>query len=89
MRTTIPLDEDFISKTQAYSGLDEKTALVCEALKGGCATLSRSLRQSCSPKAGQFAGRFHVTQFSKRLVIAAAMPGRCPIGISCAPSLPN
>ena len=33
MRTTIALDDDLIAKAQAYTGLDEKTALVREALK--------------------------------------------------------
>jgi Arc/MetJ family transcription regulator len=33
MRTTIPLDDDLIAKVQAYTELDEKTALVREALK--------------------------------------------------------
>ncbi|ARP80872.1 DUF2191 domain-containing protein [Bordetella genomosp. 8] len=33
MRTTIALDDDLLSKAQAYTGLEEKTALVREALK--------------------------------------------------------
>ena len=33
MRTTIALDDDLIAKAQAYTGLQEKTALVREALK--------------------------------------------------------
>jgi Arc/MetJ family transcription regulator len=33
VRTTIALDDDLIAKAQAYTGLDEKTALVREALK--------------------------------------------------------
>jgi Arc/MetJ family transcription regulator len=33
MRTTITLDDELIAKAQAYTGLDEKTALVREALK--------------------------------------------------------
>ena len=33
MRTTIALDDDLIAKAQAYTGLEEKTALVREALK--------------------------------------------------------
>ena len=33
MRTTIALDDDLLAKAQAYTGLDEKTALVREALK--------------------------------------------------------
>ncbi|CAM2159410.1 Antitoxin VapB32 (plasmid) [Pararobbsia alpina] len=33
MRTTIALDDDLIAKAQAYTGLDEKSALVREALK--------------------------------------------------------
>ena len=33
MRTTIALDDDLIAKAKAYTGLDEKTALVREALK--------------------------------------------------------
>ncbi|MDN7180758.1 type II toxin-antitoxin system VapB family antitoxin [Caballeronia sp. SEWSISQ10-4 2] len=33
MRTTIALDDELIAKAQAYTGLDEKTALVREALK--------------------------------------------------------
>ncbi len=33
MRTTIALDDDLIEKAQAYTGLEEKTALVREALK--------------------------------------------------------
>jgi Arc/MetJ family transcription regulator len=33
MRTTIALDDYLIAKAQAYTGLDEKTALVREALK--------------------------------------------------------
>jgi Arc/MetJ family transcription regulator len=31
MRTTIALDDDLLAKAQAYTGLDEKTALVREA----------------------------------------------------------
>ena len=33
MRTTIALDDDLIAKAQNYTGLEEKTALVREALK--------------------------------------------------------
>jgi Arc/MetJ family transcription regulator len=33
MRTTISLDDDLIAKAQSYTGLEEKTALVREALK--------------------------------------------------------
>ncbi|QYD69142.1 type II toxin-antitoxin system VapB family antitoxin [Paraburkholderia edwinii] len=33
MRTTIALDDDLIAKAQAYTGLEEKTAIVREALK--------------------------------------------------------
>ncbi|WP_322060728.1 type II toxin-antitoxin system VapB family antitoxin [Paraburkholderia sp. J63] len=33
MRTTLALDDDLIAKAQAYTGLEEKTALVREALK--------------------------------------------------------
>ncbi|WP_087039287.1 type II toxin-antitoxin system VapB family antitoxin [Caballeronia arvi] len=33
MRTTIALDDDLIAKAQAYTGIEEKTALVREALK--------------------------------------------------------
>ena len=33
MRTTIALDDDLIAKAQAYTALEEKTALVREALK--------------------------------------------------------
>jgi Arc/MetJ family transcription regulator len=33
MRTTIALDDELIATAQAYTGLDEKTALVREALK--------------------------------------------------------
>jgi Arc/MetJ family transcription regulator len=33
MRTTIALDDELIAKAQAYTGLDEKSALVREALK--------------------------------------------------------
>jgi Arc/MetJ family transcription regulator len=33
MRTTIVLDDELIAKAQAYTGLEEKTALVREALK--------------------------------------------------------
>ncbi len=33
MRTTIALDDDLIEKAQAYTGLQEKSALVREALK--------------------------------------------------------
>lgn len=33
MRTTIALDDDLIAKAQAYTGVEEKTALVREALK--------------------------------------------------------
>ncbi|WP_296650465.1 type II toxin-antitoxin system VapB family antitoxin [Paraburkholderia sp.] len=33
MRTTISLDDDLVMKAQAYTGVEEKTALVREALK--------------------------------------------------------
>jgi len=33
MRTTIALDDDLLAKAQAYTGLEEKSALVREALK--------------------------------------------------------
>jgi Arc/MetJ family transcription regulator len=33
MRTTIALDDDLIAKAQAYTCIEEKTALVREALK--------------------------------------------------------
>jgi Arc/MetJ family transcription regulator len=33
MRTTIALDDELIAKAQAYTGLEEKSALVREALK--------------------------------------------------------
>jgi Arc/MetJ family transcription regulator len=33
MRTTIALDDELVAKAQAYTGLNEKTALVREALK--------------------------------------------------------
>jgi Arc/MetJ family transcription regulator len=33
MRTTIALDDDLVAKAQGYTGLEEKTALVREALK--------------------------------------------------------
>ena len=33
MRTTLVLDDDLLAKAQAYTGLEEKTALVREALK--------------------------------------------------------
>ena len=33
MRTTLALDDELISKAQAYTGLTEKSALVREALK--------------------------------------------------------
>ncbi|MGF6858924.1 type II toxin-antitoxin system VapB family antitoxin [Paraburkholderia sp. CI3] len=33
MRTTIALDDDLIAKAQAYTGVEEKTALVREALR--------------------------------------------------------
>jgi Arc/MetJ family transcription regulator len=33
MRTTVSLDDDLIAKAQAYTGLEEKTALIREALK--------------------------------------------------------
>jgi Arc/MetJ family transcription regulator len=33
MRTTITLDDDLIAKAQAYTGVDDKTTLVQEALK--------------------------------------------------------
>lgn len=33
MRTTIALDDDLIAKAQAYTGVEEKSALVREALK--------------------------------------------------------
>ncbi|MBB6147065.1 Arc/MetJ family transcription regulator [Silvibacterium bohemicum] len=33
MRTTLALDDDLLAKAQAFTGLEEKTALVREALK--------------------------------------------------------
>lgn len=33
MRTTIALDDDLLAKAQAYTGVEEKSALVREALK--------------------------------------------------------
>ncbi|MFM0045670.1 type II toxin-antitoxin system VapB family antitoxin [Paraburkholderia sediminicola] len=33
MRTTIVLDDELLAKAQAYTGLEEKSALVREALK--------------------------------------------------------
>jgi len=33
MRTTIALDDELLSKAQAFTGLNEKSALVREALK--------------------------------------------------------
>jgi Arc/MetJ family transcription regulator len=33
VRTTIALDDDLVAKAQAYTGVEEKTALVREALK--------------------------------------------------------
>ncbi|HEX2891682.1 type II toxin-antitoxin system VapB family antitoxin [Vineibacter terrae] len=33
MRTTLALDDDLLAKAQAYTGLQEKSALVREALK--------------------------------------------------------
>ncbi|UGY10538.1 type II toxin-antitoxin system VapB family antitoxin [Phyllobacterium pellucidum] len=33
MRTTIALDDELIAKAQAYTGLNEKSALVREALR--------------------------------------------------------
>ena len=33
LRTTIVLDDDLITKAQAYTGVEEKTALVREALR--------------------------------------------------------
>jgi Arc/MetJ family transcription regulator len=33
MRTTIALDDELIAKAQAYTGLNEKSALLREALK--------------------------------------------------------
>jgi Arc/MetJ family transcription regulator len=33
MRTTLALDDDLIAKAQAFTGLEEKSALVREALK--------------------------------------------------------
>jgi Arc/MetJ family transcription regulator len=33
VRTTITLDDELIAKAQAYTGLEEKSALVREALK--------------------------------------------------------
>ncbi|CAB4052537.1 type II toxin-antitoxin system VapB family antitoxin [Paraburkholderia phenoliruptrix] len=33
MRTTIALDDDLVSRAQDYTGLNEKSALVREALK--------------------------------------------------------
>ncbi len=33
MRTTVTLDEELVEKAQAYTGIQEKTALLREALK--------------------------------------------------------
>ena len=33
MRTTITVDDDLIAKAQAFTGLTEKSSLVCEALR--------------------------------------------------------
>lgn len=33
MRTTIALDDDLVAKAQAYTGIEEKSRLVNEALK--------------------------------------------------------
>lgn len=33
MRTTLALDDDLLSKAQAFTGLQEKSALIREALK--------------------------------------------------------
>jgi len=33
MRTTLALDDDLLAKAQAYTGMQEKSALVREALK--------------------------------------------------------
>lgn len=33
MRTTLALDDDLVAKAQALAGLDEKTALIREALR--------------------------------------------------------
>lgn len=33
MRTTLALDDDLLAEARAYTGLEEKTALVREALK--------------------------------------------------------
>jgi len=33
MRTTIALDDDLVAKAQAFTGINEKSALVREALK--------------------------------------------------------
>lgn len=33
MRTTLALDDELVAKAQAYTGLNEKSALVREALK--------------------------------------------------------
>jgi len=33
MRTTLALDDELLAKAQAFTGLEEKTALVREALK--------------------------------------------------------
>jgi Arc/MetJ family transcription regulator len=33
MRTTLTLDDEFVAKAQAYTGLKEKSSLVREALK--------------------------------------------------------
>jgi len=33
MRTTLALDDDLLAKAQALTGLPEKSALMCEALK--------------------------------------------------------
>jgi Arc/MetJ family transcription regulator len=34
MRTTIALDEELLAKARAYTGLEEKSAIVHEAAKG-------------------------------------------------------
>jgi Arc/MetJ family transcription regulator len=33
MRTTLALDDDLLAKAQAFTGLEEKTALIREALR--------------------------------------------------------
>jgi Arc/MetJ family transcription regulator len=33
MRITITLDDDLIAKAQAYTGIEDKAPLICEALK--------------------------------------------------------